>query len=85
MKRRLTEKEVKDIAYNSLYDEEGEDRRWSRSMFSVGEIEGKFYGVVWEKGLTENQDNEFWEQEVDEVKEVKEEKTIIVTKWIPVD
>lgn len=37
----------------------------------------------WENGLTENQENEYYDQPT-EVKKVTTEKTITVTEWQPI-
>lgn len=63
-KEELTEKEIKELVYsfNEVYVEEGEDRRWSKPMLTVIDLEGKLVAIEWEQGLTENQGNEFYEQ-----------------------
>lgn len=63
--RSFTASEVEDLVFESeVYREEGEDRRWSRTNFSVVEADdGKLYGIHWEEGLTEMQDNMFDLQE----------------------
>lgn len=46
-----------------VYEASGEDGRWSRSMTTV--VKGdddNLYAIHWEKGLTENQEDEFWQQ-----------------------
>lgn len=60
----LSESEINGLIYNfeEVYREEGEDRRWSRSVLSVIKIGDKLYAIEWEHGLTENQDDAFWEQ-----------------------
>lgn len=45
---------------------------------------GALFNIDWERGLTERQENEFYEQPYEVVKECHEE-TIVVTNWIPVD
>lgn len=59
--RRFTAEEAEELVYESEIErEEGEDRRWARSMYSVVEADdGKFYGIPWDMGLTEMQPNEF--------------------------
>jgi hypothetical protein len=65
-------------------EEEGSEGRWTRSMSTVFEVKGRFFIIDWERGLTERQENEFYEQPYEVVKECHE-KTIVVTNWIPVD
>lgn len=61
---RLSEDEISTLLSenDAVYTEEGEMRRWSRSVMSVVEINDKLYAIDWEEGLTENQENEFFEQ-----------------------
>lgn len=60
----LSEDEISSLLSenDAVYKEEGEMRRWSRSVMSVIEINGNLYAIDWEEGLTENQENEFFEQ-----------------------
>jgi len=56
---------------------EGSDHRWQREMTTVFEVGGRLFALDWMKGLTEMQDNDFWEQpyevrEVTKMVEVKE-------------
>ena len=79
----LTEKELKTLVFecNEIEREEGENRRWSRSVESIIELCGRYFAVVWEEGLTEYQDNEFYDQPY-EVEEKTYEKKITVTEWV---
>ena len=58
----------------------GENRRWTRSVRSIFEVEGRFIALDWEEGLTEQQDDVFYDQPI-EVEKHEYEKTIIVTEW----
>lgn len=60
----LTEDELEDFVYgNVVYREEGELGRWSRHVSSViADDNGQLWCVEWEEGLTEMQDNGFYEQ-----------------------
>lgn len=58
---------------------EGEDRRWSRTITSVVNVDGTLYAIDWEHGLTESQENEYYDQPV---KVVLEEKEVTITKTI---
>lgn len=82
-KDELDESEIKGLV-NELpivYEEEGEDRRWSKSMLSVVELRGNLYAIEWEKGLTENQENSYYDQPypVELKKEERIIKTIVTT------
>lgn len=79
----LTEKELKYLVWdcNIVDQQEGPDRRWYRSVETVVEIDGRFFLIPWDRGLTEIQENEFWEQPF-EVEKYEYEKTIKVVEWI---
>lgn len=81
----LSESEIKSLVfeYDEISKEYGENRRWSRSIDTVIEIQNHYFLIEWEEGLTENQENEFFNQPV-EVMKHEYEKTITVTEWIPV-
>lgn len=78
---KLSEREMRnmDMYFSEVYREEGESRRWSKSILSVFEVGDKKYALNWEEGLTESQENEYWEQPY----LVKlEEKEVVITKTI---
>ena len=62
-----------------------EPRRWLRGAHTVVELYGRYWRIDWEQGLTEYQEDEFWDQPV-EVVPVRE---IIpaheVTRWVAKD
>ena len=60
----LSSSEINDLISNfsEVHREEGENRRWSKSVLSVIDIDGDLYAIEWEEGLTENQENEFCNQ-----------------------
>lgn len=41
---------------------QGEDRRWSRNNLEIFEVDGSYFGLEWEEGLTENQEDEVYAQ-----------------------
>lgn len=57
-----------------------ENRRWSRSVRSIIKIGDRYFALDWEEGLTELQDNEFYNQPI-EVEKIEYQKTITVTEW----
>lgn len=67
--RYFTAEEAQDLVYEHEIDrEEYEDRRWSRTVYSVVKADdGKLYGIVWELGLTEYQENIFDDGDYEEV------------------
>lgn len=81
----LREDDLRYLVWNYEIDREnGENRRWSRTVTSIVEIGGKTYSIDWEEGLTECQENRFYDQPI-EVRKHEYEKTIKVTEWLPVD
>lgn len=61
----LTDDELEDFVFGSKveYQEKGQPKRWSRSVSSViADDNGQLWCVDWEEGLTEMQENEFYEQ-----------------------
>lgn len=62
---KLKESDIETLVWEreELYKEEGEDRRWSKVVTSVVQgNDGHQYAIHWDKGLTETQENSFWEQ-----------------------
>lgn len=83
---KFSEDELQDIAYGdvglkSVERSYGENRRWTRTVTGVYEADGRYFMIDWEEGLTEHQEDEFWEQPV-EVEKKQYEKTFIVTEWV---
>lgn len=60
----LSESEISDLkdTFEEIYEEEGANRRWSQSILTVIDVNGDLYAIEWERGLTENQDNTFYNQ-----------------------
>lgn len=83
---KLSEEEIESLVWdgNRVYEEEGDDHRWQKEMFTVVKVENKFYGICWMKGLTECQENEYYEQPFEVA---CENKTEVVKKeiWKPID
>ena len=83
----LSEREVEDILWeNADFEYQIVDEiqhghgRWTAYMESIIEIDGKFYSLGWQRGLTEYQESEFDAQRAEEV--IKTEKIITVWKAI---
>lgn len=78
----LTEDELEELAFDYQFEEfEGDRGRWSIATQSIIRLHNKNFAIDWQKGSTEMQENEFYDQPY-EVKKV--EKMIPVTEWIPV-
>lgn len=81
---KLSERELSNLVCGyEVESEYGENRRWTRTVETIVKLCGRFFCVCWEEGLTECQENEFWEQPV-EVKKHTYEKVITVTEWVAV-
>ena len=78
----LSERELKRLVFSSNVVDvsKGENTRWSRSVTSIVELCNRFFAIVWEEGLTECQENSFYDQPY-EVKLHEYEKTITVKEW----
>lgn len=84
-KAKLTSKEIQALVYEyEVYSEEGEEGRWDKDVLSVSEIGGKLYATRWRRGLTESQENSFYEQPY-EVKMEEKEVTVIKKVITPVE
>ena len=59
----------------------GENRRWSQGMQTIFKVDNRYFSICWEKGLTEMQENEFYDQP-EEVELKEYTKTITVKNWI---
>lgn len=79
----LTEDEIKELVLYGDYvveENSGSRGRWSESMFTVVQLKDKYFGINWEKGLTEYQENTFYEQPF-EVEKHTEIVTIEKVTW----
>ena len=56
----------------------GENRRWSRSVESICKVGSRYFKVDWEEGLTECQEDMYYDQPT-EVELFEEERTITKT------
>jgi hypothetical protein len=81
--KKLSERELSSLVweFEEVDREYGDNRRWTRSVTSIIIINDRFFRVEWENGLTESQENEFYNQPY-EVEKKTYEKTITVTEWV---
>lgn len=76
----LTENEIEDLVGEFSIDTKyGENMRWNRSVQSIVNLMDRYFAIDWYEGLTELQEDEFYEQPYEVV---KTEKTIVVTEWV---
>ena len=78
----LTEDEVEELLYSdNIIDSVHIDTYdWTEMVQSIVQLGGRTFGIYWQRGLTESQDNLFEPQIPVEVKQVK--KMIETTEWV---
>lgn len=60
---KLTERELSTLVFeNETEREKGDSGRWSQHMTSIVELCGRHFAIDWQRGLTEMQENEFYNQ-----------------------
>lgn len=77
----LTEKELSILRNNFIVcEEEGEDHRWQKDVKTIVMLKDKFFAIEWMRGLTELQDNSWYEQPY-EVTPYEKQVTITLKEW----
>ena len=77
--REIVKEEIFDIVDTQL---DNELHRWTRTVTTVFEVEGRLFALEWEQGLTEECEDEFYNQPY-EVE--KKEKTVTVVEYVKKD
>lgn len=78
----LTRSELCDIIFEFKVERKnGDNRRWSRNVNTISKIGDRYFSINWEEGLTESQENDYYDYPT-EVEKKTYEKTITVTEWI---
>lgn len=80
MTRHFTKDEVHDLFFKGEITR-GDARRWSRYDTSVVEVDGKFYMLGVDVGLTEMQETEYEAQDAPEVELIEEERVVKIREW----
>lgn len=78
----LSESELIDLVWDNdlvVDNVEGDCGSWTQSMQTIVKLDDRYFAVDWERGLTEMQENEFYNQPY-EVKKV--DKMVKVTEWV---
>lgn len=79
--KELTEKELQRLVDEYEIDRSyGDNRRWNRRVQSIIKLCDRYFCIVWDQGLTENQEDCFDDQPY-EVKPHEYEKVITVKEW----
>lgn len=85
---KLTETERKYCAWGEVgeYVEEieGCDHRWTREMQTIFKIDEQYYAIDWMSGLTEMQENEYWDDPY-KVERKEEIVTTTVVSYVPME
>lgn len=84
--KRLSDDDISELLHERehVYEVEGEDSRWSRSITTVIKADdGELYAIDWEKGLTENQEH-MYDNQPRKVKLVTREIVSIVTEIVDI-
>ena len=81
---KLSEREIKTLVYDGVeVDEiEGDSGRWTQGVQTIIDIDGELWAIDWYRGLTEYQENEFYNQPY---RVVKREKQIVVTEYVAME
>ena len=81
---KLSEKELKTLVYDGVEVDEikGYSGRWTQGIQTILDIDGELWAIDWDRGLTECQENEFYNQPY---KVVKRERQIIVAEYVAVE
>ena len=77
---KFIEEELSDLRweFTEVCVKYGENHRWNRPATTIFKVEDRLFALDWWQGLTEMQENEFYDQPY-EVKEVK--KMVEITKY----
>lgn len=77
---KFTEEELSDLRWEFVEVDKqyGENHRWNRPVTTIFRVKDRLFALDWWEGLTEIQENEFYDQPY-EVKEVK--KIIEITEY----
>lgn len=81
---KLNENEIATLVYErgEVDEIDGYSYRWTKSVETIIDIDGELWEIDWQKGLTEYQENEFYNQPY---RVVKREKQVIVTEYVAVE
>ena len=79
----LSEREIRDLINEYEIEEiAGDSGRWTRYMTTIIQVDGVFYSIDWQQGLTEMQCDAYLDQPV-KVRKHTYQKMITVVEWLP--
>ena len=78
---KLTYSEIQYMVYdgNVVEEIEGHHHRWTRDMQTILNIDDELWAINWECGLTENQEDEFYNQPY---RVEMREKQVVVREYV---
>lgn len=68
---KISEEVCKEICWQSDQSLSNGSGRWQEHKVALFECQGFFYGIDWDEGLTERQENEYWSQVPKKYKKVE--------------
>ena len=79
----LSERDIRDLINEYEIEEiAGDSGRWTRFMTTIIQVDGVFYSIDWQQGLTEMQCDEYLDQPV-KVRKHTYQKMVTVVEWLP--
>lgn len=81
-KKDLSERELRDLLDYEVDRSYGDNRRWTRGVSSILKLCEHLFELDWDEGLTEYQDDVFFDQPYEVVKEEKQVMTTVVA-YVP--
>lgn len=81
----LTEGELEMLVWDyEVERDEGDHGRWTMGVTSIVKLCDRYFALNWRAGLTEYQENEFYDQPYEVIKHTYQ-KPITVTEWVAVE
>lgn len=68
-----------DYGFKIVEEIEGDSHRWTQDVTTIFKVGDRHFAIDWDRGLTELQDNYYYNQPYEVV---KQEKQIVVTEWV---
>lgn len=59
----------------------GDFHRWDREVTSICQIYDTYYAIDWRQGLTEMQEDNYWDSQPYEVIPIEYQKLVMITEW----
>ena len=72
---KLTRKELSTLVYEyDIETEHGDNQRWTRTNTTIVNLMGRHFSIDWEEGLTECQEDEFYNQPIEVMQKTYEKQ-----------